>query len=255
MSCRSDILANLVEKPYEKRDLVDELDIARSTLDRAIRELEAYGLVTYSDGKYTVTTIGERLSVHFFSLLGRVELTIEFEPFLEYTSTDEFDLDVRELAGADLLTPESNDPYAMINRHVKVLGRADHFRGVLPIIGLHAFETAYERVLDHGAYHELIVDSGVAETLRSNEDYQNKFRELCEQNGCEILVYDGAIPYFVGVFDDEIVQIGVDEGGEPRALLETDRREVRTWAHETLEEYKQQATPVAQLLSQNRTGT
>lgn len=60
----------------------------------------------------------------------------------------------------------------------------------------------------------------------------------------QLFEFDGEIPYFIGILDDA-VQIGVDEAGKPRALLESEHPEVRTWAENTIEEYKEEAEPVA----------
>ena len=240
---RWEILMCLVEEPRDKRTLVDELEIPRSTLDRAVRELEAVDLLTYSEGEYAVTQTGEYLVHSFSAFLKRAEQTLELESFLRWVSVDEFDLDLRRLEGSELYLPEPHDPYAMVNRHVEVLEKANTFRAILPLVGLHAFEVCYEQVVERGARHEVITEPGVIETLRSDESYASMYQQLQETDRFDVSVYEGTIPYFVGVFDDETVQIGVDEGGEPRALLETDRPEIRRWAHQTIDEYEEQATP------------
>ena len=38
--------------------------------------------------------------------------------------------------------------------------------------------------------------------------------------------------------------MGVDEDGEPRALLETADSDMRSWSEKRFEEYKQEAEPV-----------
>lgn len=54
---RREILASL-EEPLTKRELVEKLDISRSTVDRAIRQLEVEGLVTWADDSYRLTAVG-----------------------------------------------------------------------------------------------------------------------------------------------------------------------------------------------------
>lgn len=239
------IMTSLADEPRDKRTLVEELDIPRSTLDRAVRELEAVDLLTYREGEYAVTPTGEYLVYSFSAFLERAEQALEMEPFLRWLSVDDLGLDLRHLEGAELYLPDSHDPYAMVNRHVEALERANTFRAILPLVGLHAFEMCYEQVVERGARHEVITEPGVIETLQSDESYASMYRELQETDRFNVFVYEDTIPYFVGVFDDETVQIGVDEEGEPRALLETDGPETRLWAHETIDEYKQQATRVA----------
>jgi hypothetical protein len=64
----------------------------------------------------------------------------------------------------------------------------------------------------------------------------------------EVHVHDGDIPYYLGILDDT-VQMGVNEDGEPRGLLETDSEEVREWAENRYESYKQEAEPLSQSIS------
>lgn len=243
---REEIIVCLAEEPRDKRTLVEELDIPRSTLDRAIRELEAVNVVNYKEGKYRVTPVGRRIARNFFSFLERAELIMELEPFLQWTPKHEFDLDLRYLEDAELLLSKSNDPYAMVNHHVEALKNASSFRGILPLIGFHAFETAYEQVMENGANHEVIVTPGVVETMETEECYASLYRPLLGHDGFSISVYDGSIPYFLGVFDDETVQIGIDENEKPRALIETDHPEVQSWANDTISHYKQQAKAPAE---------
>lgn len=246
------VLARLVEEPGDKRTLADELDISRSTLDRATRELEAVDAITYKEGRYTVTPIGEWFVRDFFSYLERLQLALEFEPFLQWIPVDEFDLDLRHLKDAELFLPESGDPYAMVNHHVRTLSKADEFSGILPLIGLHAFEAAYEQVVENGASHEIIVEEDIVETLATKECYASKFQQLRNCTKFTLSKYNGSIPYFVGIFDNEKVQIGVDEDGEPRALVETSQPEVRAWAKEAISEYREHATTLSQSPLQER---
>ncbi|WP_459191749.1 helix-turn-helix transcriptional regulator [Halosimplex sp. J119] len=238
---RRGLVAALREDAREKRDLVREQDLPRSTLDRAVRELEAADLVEYADGTYALTALGEHLVDEFDSFVERTELAVALEPFLRWTSPESFDLDLRSLADADLWTPEPGDPWAMVNRHVHALEHADHVRGVLPLVGLHAVETAHERIIEDGADHQFVVDPGVAERLRTDENYLPLFRELQARAEPTFLRYGGEIPYFVGIFDDEFVQIGVDDEGTPRALVETNDADALAWARDTIKRFQRQA--------------
>ena len=56
---RRTILAALDDRPRHKRDLTEELHVARSTIDRALRKLETEGLVERGDDGFSLTTHGE----------------------------------------------------------------------------------------------------------------------------------------------------------------------------------------------------
>jgi hypothetical protein len=66
---------------------------------------------------------------------------------------------------------------------------------------------------------------------------------MAETGRCRVFQADEHPPYFVGVMDD-VVQIGADEGGEPRALVESTDPAVRDWAEATYERFRRRATRV-----------
>lgn len=56
---REAFLTRLTEAPAEKPELIDDLDVSRSTVDRAVKELRTEGLVERRDAGFTLTHYGE----------------------------------------------------------------------------------------------------------------------------------------------------------------------------------------------------
>jgi len=241
---RLDLLACVNDAPKTKRTLEDELDISRSTIDRAIRELELLDLVTYTSDGYAITPIGTLLAEECASFLETVDVAMRLDEVLRWVPSDELELDVRFFDDAELLTPEPGDPYAMINRHVQLLQSAEYVRCMLPVIGLHGHEAAHDSIVDGDGESELIVTESVASTLLESPDYAPLTDELLATDRFELYVYDGSVPYFLGVFDG-LVQLGADDDGDPKAMLETDTDEVREWAHQKLDAYRDAATSIS----------
>lgn len=233
----------LAERPMEKRELVEELDVSRSTVDRATRELENAGLVRYSDGSFELTSLGQTATAEFSGVLESIQLRQWLKPFLEWIPDSEFDAELEWFQDAELLVPELGDPYSMINRHVNLIRETEYTRVVLPLCGLHAFEAVHQRVVDEGGRVKGIVTPSVAETTQSAPGFAELTEELIPTGRFEVSVYDDSIPYFLGLFE-ETVQIGVDEDGEPRAILESDSKKVYKWAEQKYEEYDERSTPV-----------
>jgi predicted transcriptional regulator len=240
---RRGTVRRLDEGPAAKRTLVEALDCSRSTVDRAVRELESHGLVAYEDGRYELTPVGEQAVAGTTELLDRIGVARELRPFLEHLPPGRFDLDLELLADADVLLPEPGNPWAMINRHVGVLERAEDVRAVLPLLGLHAQQVVHERVVEAGARAELVGSPEVVRTLVADPDFVERTREMAETGRCRVFQADERPPYFVGVMD-EIVQIGTDEDGEPRAIVESTAPAVRDWAETTYDRFRGRATRV-----------
>ena len=86
----------------------------------------------------------------------------------------------------------------------------------------------------------MVVVPEVAEMFQSNPDYVELFNGMVDTGRFEVHVHGGGMLYYIGILDDT-VQMGVDEDGEPRGLLETDSEEVREWAENKYDSYKQEA--------------
>lgn len=237
---RSAFLSCLESGPKDKRTLVEELDYSRSTVDRGIRELEAFDLVEYENGSYGITSVGAGVMANFTRFTDATQQWIRLEPFLRWVDEEALTFDYRHLDDADVVVAEPGDPYAVINRHVKRLQMMEKGRFLLPFVGLHATETGHKRVVDHGAECELVVASDVATTLRENSEYAELFQEMVATDRLHIYRADHDLPIAVGLIDDR-VQIIAADGQQPRALVETAHDEVYEWASETFEMHKRRA--------------
>ena len=240
VSSRQPVLESLQTEPKDKRALVDELELSRSTIDRSIRELEMQGLVEYSDGALIVTPVGQLAIDGLSELTDTIEIGQRLEEFLEWMPMDEFGVDIRLLADADIIVAEPGDPWSMINQHIQLLKTMDEGRFLLPITGMHAAETAHERVVENEAGCELVVEPSVAETHQADPNYAPIVEEIVATGRVDVYQYEGELPYGLALVGGT-VQVITAEGDEPRALLETENDEVRDWAEGKYEEYKQQS--------------
>ena len=240
VSSRQPVLESLQAEPKDKRALVDELELSRSTIDRSVRELETQGLVEYSDGTLIVTPVGQLGINGLTELTDTIELGQRLEMFLEWMPMDEFGVDIRLLADADIVVAEPGDPWSMINRHVELIKKMEECRCFLPFTGLHAQEAAHQQVVEHGAGGELVVESKIADVHMSEPEYAELSEEIIATGRFDYFECPEELPYALAIIDDT-VQIVVSEGDEPRALLETENDEMRDWAEGRYEEYRQQS--------------
>jgi predicted transcriptional regulator len=226
-----------------REDLRERLDAARTTITRNLEALIDRGWVRETEGRYVATPAGQLVVGAFGEAAATVAAADRLAPFLRWFPVEDVDLDPGALADASVWAPDRADPYAMVNRHVDTLREAARFRGILPLVGLHAFEALHERVVEGDAVHEVVVTPAVAETLRTG-DYAGLFADLRACDRFAAYVYDGEIPYYLGLIDEREVEIGVDEDGTPRALLRSEAPEVREWAEAVYERYRAPARPI-----------
>lgn len=241
---RLGILEQLRDEATDKRTLVETLDCSRSTVDRGVRELESSGLVDYEDGEYRLTTFGRLAVDEYREFDERIETLDRLKPALTWLPVKELGFDLGCLHDAEVVVSTPNDPYAPANRHADVMADAASFRGLLPGIGLSQMEVGRTAISD-GQRQRVVVEQGVADAIRDRSHYAERVTELLDSGRVEISVYDGSLPYFLGLYD-ETVHVGVENAdGIPQALVETDAEEVWTWAESVYADYERQARTFA----------
>lgn len=225
-------------------DLRSRFDASRTTIQRNLAALEDRGWVRNENRTYSLAPCGEMVADEFLDLVDTVSIADRLQPVLRWVDRTELDFDPELVADADVVTGKPGDPWAMVNRHVRRLRRADDVRSLLPLTGLHAMEVGRDRVVEHGATATHIATPSVVETFRTNPNYERYYDDLVETERYELYRYEDEIPYYLGIIDG-VVQIGVDEDGEPRALLETRNDDVREWAVSKFRDYRTQADRVS----------
>jgi predicted transcriptional regulator len=232
-------------KELDKQELRDQIDASRTTVQRNLDTLVDQGWIQNTNRTYEIDTCGDLVAEKFLELTETIEIERRLQPFLKWVDRPEFDLDLHLLADAELLVAEPGDPWSMINRQVQLIRETDNGGiGFLPFTGLHACEVTHNQILNHDASYELVVMPKIADTHFSDPAYGNLFTEMIDSGRLNYFVYEGDLPYSLVIIDGTI-QIIVADGDEPRAMLETDSEEVREWAEEKYESYKQRSEPVS----------
>jgi predicted transcriptional regulator len=202
--------------------LWDRVDASRTTVQRNLDALADRNWVAERNRAYEITTAGEWIVDDFTALLDTIAEATALGPAIEWMETVDADLDPRAFT---VTTPDPGYPAKPVNRHVRNAEGADTLRLVLPVVGVRGIATIHERLGDRPIDVEVVCTPDVAETIRSSPEFREYYADLEENDGFRLLVYDGAIPYYLG-------------------LLETDDGDVREWARATYEAYRADAEPV-----------
>jgi len=127
---RESILAAVRDVATTKRDLVDELSVSRSTVDRAIRDLETHDLVRRTDGGYRATLTGRLLLSTRQEYARRVTDTAAVGDLVAHLPA-EADVPIETFATATAYRPDQPDPYRPTTVLRDLATEATHNRGVL----------------------------------------------------------------------------------------------------------------------------
>jgi len=240
---RIEILQHLRERSATRYELRDTLDCSRTTVDRNLESLHEDGWITRASDGYELTTAGEIISEETLGYLRAVGAAARLQPVLRWIPRDAFDLDVGHLSDADVVVATESQPMAMVDRHVQAVRRSPEMRMVTPIFSPQPMEAQFRNFTPEELEVEVIVTPAVASTFVSDPAVADRIAKMHDVGAIDIFVTDEPIPYFVGVLA-ESVQIGVDEDGQPRGLVESTAEAVREWATEKFAAYKRSAVPL-----------
>ena len=227
-----------------KYELRERIGVDRTTIQRNLDALGQRGWIHREGDGYVLDPCAAHVIDAFGEFVESVDLADRLQPALQLVDPALLDVDVVHFADATVTTAKPGDPWAMVNAHVRRLEEVTDATLMIPLTGLNAKRTLHDRVVEHGARVELIVSPAVLETFRTDPDYTGYYEALKESERMTYRVYEDEMPFYLGLIDDEIVQLGVDEDGEPRALVESRNEEVRAWAARTLDAFRDEAEPV-----------
>lgn len=125
---RRSILSALEDGPRDKRDLVTDLACSRSTVDRAIRDLEALALVERVDGAYRLTIVGRLALAEYRRSRDRLETIAGMGEYLEGIPRTA-PLSPSMLEGATVHEPEPHAPTEPLMQLADRIDDAEHVRG------------------------------------------------------------------------------------------------------------------------------
>lgn len=232
------------EGPLSRRELRHRTDVANVTLSRNLETLAEQGWIDEEARTYELTLRGELVSSQFFELLETVEIVDRLEPFLEFAPRSALDLDLEDLADAEVTVGAKHNPYAPVSEYVKQLREATRARILLTPLGLNALQSAGDDLLAGDARFDIVLERDFLESLLADEECMEVLEEMAESDGSTVAVYDGDLPFCLLV-TDRCTQIGVqDERNHPRALVRSDAEAIHEWGHETFESYRREARPI-----------
>jgi predicted transcriptional regulator len=164
---RSHFLRQL-RRPRRKCDLADELDESRSTIDRALRELEEAKFVTRGDSGYRTTLAGELALAEYDRYADRLDGIAELHDALADLPTDE-PLDGALFEDAHVSLPSQRSPYEPVEALRAVVTDADHACVVGAAIIPQYVEMYREQIVDEGMTADFVLSEGVLEWLLSRQ--------------------------------------------------------------------------------------
>ncbi len=240
---RREFLGALDEAPATKPELVNRLATSRSTVDRAIDELERLRLVHRPDNEYALTLAGKQAYERHRSYLSHLEHLSAADDILASLPPDvPFTLEL--LDGAIVEQAEPHNPLQPLDAATEVLSEATQLRQVSPAIFPVCMEVLNERADGDGLDVAVVATPDVIDAM--HEEYRDDLTWV-GSDGNQLYRTDTSPPYGLWVAETpESTYTGLlchsDTG--VRGLIINDDEDVAEWALDEYSRYEQRADPV-----------
>jgi predicted transcriptional regulator len=225
---RAAFLDRLADGPASKRDLRDELDLSRSTVYKAVRELEESGLAVETDDEVRLTLVGRLLAEEYRGFEARVCAVHDQKSLLSVLPADA-PVSTDLVTGAEAVLAERHAPTRPVAYIDELVRSVDYVFGLAPVVLPQYVDLFYEEVVDSGLTADLVLEAPVVEFLW--EDHGEKMAEALETGRLSVHQTDETLPFGLIASEDEgIVLIVYDESGELRGVLLNDTEAALDWS-------------------------
>ncbi|NHN58880.1 winged helix-turn-helix domain-containing protein [Halorussus rarus] len=236
---RRPFLDRLAEGPTAKRDLRDELAVSRSTVYKAVRELEEQGLVTETDEGVRLTLVGRLLADEYRAFETHAAGIHDCAGLLSVLPADA-PVTVDPVLGADTVLAERHAPTRPVEYIDDLVRRADRVFGATPVVLAQFVDIFHEEIVDGDLTADLVLETPVLEYLQ--QDHTDRLAEALETGRLSIRRTDEPLPFgFVGSESEGLVLIVYDENGELRGVLLNDSEAAIDWGRATHRAFRDRA--------------
>jgi predicted transcriptional regulator len=241
---RDDLLESIGREPMDVRDLRDELDASRSTVYKAIQELQANGLAERADGGYRATLFGRLAHEKHERLLAEWATLTDVEPVFAQLPPD-LPLDPEVFAGATVIPVDPRAPDRPVDELEAFIAETDCVRSMSQVTRARYRKFAREHVCNGDIEVEMVVERSVVEYLLAEHT-----EELAELTDCEYVTHfqtEADLPFGLVVEDEPRNRVAVtlyDDQKQMQALVLAESSAAHEWASDVYERYREDATPL-----------
>lgn len=242
------ILDALTRGPVSRRDLADETETSRTTLDRIVNELEERDWAKRTtEGDYVATPVGVHLMEQVRPFVDSVEAVRRLGETVAWLPADEMNIGLHHFSDAVVLRPEQDDPMETVDYFTDLIRETTEFRVLTHLAPPTPLAQAMrDRIAAGRLTAEYVLTASLLDYLRERPERRQRWRAIVE-GGSTVFQTQGPIPCNLWIFDDTVLVKKSGPGpiedsyGVP---IQSENETVRAWAHDLIDRNRDVATRV-----------
>ncbi|MGQ3413707.1 helix-turn-helix transcriptional regulator [Natrinema sp. LN54] len=244
---RTEILRALLNNPQTKSDLTEEVSASRSTIDRAIKNLQDLRCVGLQGGEYHLTSTG-KLSLETYE--NYVDTTDNLSDIHQIINSISGDMSIERdfIKGASKHLADPQVPETALREANELLKSATKLTGLAPL-SLPSYPDLLEKEIQENDLEvEIIVEEKVLESL--HEVRGESFENFVADDNVDIYTTGRSLPCAVWIMETpegEHAGTTVYNQGGVQGVIINDKEAAVQWARETYEKYLESSSKIDNL--------
>lgn len=245
---REEVLRGVGTAGIDKRALVEQLSVSRSTVDRGIRELESAGLLARSADGYRRTLFGELLLSEYDSFASTADTLCGGRTLLADLPPS-FELDPVLLEDATVETASQHAPHHPVTALCSLLDEGRWIQTVFPAVFPQVIDQWLTLCDDEMIRADIVLpDPVVGELVGSHTE---PLGQLLDEPCLSLHQVDDGPNYGLVIAESESAAtagvVVMDDRGGARAFIQTDAEAAVSWVRERIHDQLMQSTPLSEL--------
>lgn len=241
------IFRALGDRARTRRELETVTGVARSTLGRALGDLEERGWVERNGQTYEPTAAGALVLERFVPLLETMGGLRTLDTALELLPVEDMSLDIRHFADARVVTPTELRPSATMEYSLDKQRDAEYLTAVVRTVPPYAVAATHEMVTSEQLDATFVLDRAYLDSLSADDEMRAQWYEMTT-GSATIRCHAGPIPYVLLVFEETVHLWPCDDENGTWGLLESENPAVLAWAEDTIADYLEEAQSPKRIL-------
>lgn len=236
------VLRTISDAPQERRELREELPIARTTLARILNEFESRGWIVREARAYRTTPVAEAILSKFEPLRATVEGIHALGEAIDWLPPPATDLDFIEFRDCSITKPTTDNPAKPFDRGLELIEGAGRYRALVTTAIPSYVEAVRELQVDGPLDKQGVIEASFLGTLQDNPERAEPWHTFAASD--TTWIYHGQVPVDLHIVDDTVLlwlRKRSEDELDVYGLLESRNAALLEWAEELFEEYKRDA--------------